>query len=82
MKLLNVWLSLFYKMNEAHAISNMTQHVLLADRQVQIVELNGLQLLLPLTTSSDIEVQRLAAHALANLSVNCTFIVFYKYYRP
>ena len=38
------------------------------DRQEQIVELNGLQLLLPLTQSRDIEVQRLAAHALANLS--------------
>lgn len=43
----------------------------LADRQVQIVELCGLELLLPLTKSTDIEVQRLAAHALANLSVNC-----------
>jgi hypothetical protein len=42
-----------------------------ADRQVQIVELDGLQLLLPLTKSKDTEVQRLAAHALANLSVNC-----------
>lgn len=42
-----------------------------ADRQVQIVELDGLQLLLPLTRSTDTEVQRLAAHALANLSVNC-----------
>lgn len=41
-----------------------------ADRQVQIVELDGLQLLLPLTKSKDTEVQRLAAHALANLSVN------------
>ncbi|RLN71017.1 hypothetical protein BBJ28_00013993 [Nothophytophthora sp. Chile5] len=35
-----------------------------------IVELDGLQLLLPLTKSKDTEVQRLAAHALANLSVN------------
>lgn len=42
-----------------------------ADRQVQIVELEGLKLLLPLTQSKDTEVQRLAAHALANLSVNC-----------
>lgn len=41
-----------------------------AERQVQIVELGGLKLLLPLTKSQDIEVQRLAAHALANLSVN------------
>ena len=39
-------------------------------RQVQIVELGGLQLLVPLTKSPDVEVQRLAAHALANLSVN------------
>ena len=39
---------------------------------MQIVELDGLQLLLPLTKSTDTEVQRLAAHALANLSVNCT----------
>lgn len=44
----------------------------IAQRQVQIVELGGLKLLLPLTKSSDIEVQRLAAHALANLSVNIT----------
>ena len=39
---------------------------------MQIVELGGLQLLLPLTHSSDAEVQRLAAHALANLSVHGT----------
>jgi len=41
-----------------------------ADRQQQIVECNGLRLLVPLTQSSDKEVRRLAAHALANLSVN------------
>lgn len=41
-------------------------------RQVQIVEYGGLKLLVPLTRSTDIEVQRLAAHALANLSVNGT----------
>ena len=40
-------------------------------RQVQIVEYGGLKLLVPLTKSTDMEVQRLAAHALANLSVNC-----------
>lgn len=40
-------------------------------RQVQIVEYGGLRLLVPLTKSKDPEVQRLAAHALANLSVNC-----------
>ena len=34
------------------------------------MELSGLKLLLPLTKSTDTEVQRLAAHALANLSVN------------
>ena len=34
-----------------------------------------LQLLLPLTKSKDVEVQRLAAHALANLSVNSAFPV-------
>lgn len=39
-------------------------------RQVQIVEYGGLRLLVPLTKSRDPEVQRLAAHALANLSVN------------
>lgn len=45
-----------------------------ASRQAQIVELGGLKLLLPLTQSRDVEVQRLAVHALANLSVNgeCT----------
>jgi hypothetical protein len=49
------------------------------NRQVQIVEYGGLRLLVPLTKSSDPEVQRLAAHALANLSVTsigtlCDFI--------
>ena len=39
------------------------------ERQVQIVDLGGLELL-PLVASTDHEVQRLAAHALANLSVN------------
>lgn len=39
-------------------------------RQVQIVQYGGLRLLVPLTKSMDVEVQRLAAHALANLSVN------------
>jgi hypothetical protein len=39
-------------------------------RQVQIVQYGGLKLLVPLTKSADQEVQRLAAHALANLSVN------------
>lgn len=37
---------------------------------MQIVDLSGLELLLPLTQSTDSDVQRLAAHALANLSVN------------
>ena len=40
------------------------------DRQKQIVEFGGLKLLVPLTKSADPEVQRLAAHALANLSVD------------
>lgn len=43
-----------------------------SNRQVQIVEYGGLKLLVPLTKSVDQEVQRLAAHALANLSVNGT----------
>jgi hypothetical protein len=38
------------------------------DRQAQIVECGGLKLLVPLMQSPDLEVQRLAAHALANLS--------------
>jgi hypothetical protein len=42
-------------------------------RQVQIVEYGGLRLLVPLTKSTDEEVQRLSAHALANLSVNGEF---------
>ena len=42
-----------------------------AQRQTQIVDYGGLRLLLPLSQSSDSEVKRLAAHALANLSVNC-----------
>ena len=41
-----------------------------AERQVQIVNLGGLRLLVPLTRSRDAEVRRLAAHALANLSVD------------
>lgn len=41
-----------------------------ASRQSQIVALGGLKLLLPLARSTDIEVQRLAVHALANLSVD------------
>jgi hypothetical protein len=45
-------------------------------RQVQIVEFGGLKLLVPLTRSRDSEVQRLAAHALANLSVNGIHFVF------
>lgn len=40
-------------------------------RQKQIVEYGGLKLLVPLTNSRDVEVQRLAAHCLANISVNC-----------
>jgi len=40
------------------------------DRQVQIVECDGLRLLVPLVKSEDTDVRRLAAHALANLSVN------------
>jgi len=39
-----------------------------ADRQAQIVECGGLKLLVQLTRSGDAEVQRLSAHALANLS--------------
>lgn len=44
--------------------------IIAASRQAQIVELGGLKLLLPLTRSKDVEVQRLAVHALANLSVD------------
>ena len=40
------------------------------ERQMEIVELGGLKLLLPLTQSVDVDIQRLAAHALANLSVH------------
>ena len=40
------------------------------ERQLEIVELGGLRLLLPLTQSPDADIQRLAAHALANLSVH------------
>lgn len=36
----------------------------------EIVTLGGLKLLMPLTASKDTEVKRLAAHALANLSVD------------
>jgi vacuolar protein 8 len=51
----------------AERLANEAVH---ADRQVQIVECGGLDLLLPLTRSEDNDVQRLSAHALANLSVN------------
>ncbi len=44
-------------------------------RQVQIVQYGGLKLLVPLTKSVDQEVQRLAAHALANLSVNGQWVL-------
>jgi predicted PhzF superfamily epimerase YddE/YHI9 len=52
-------------------------------RQVQIVEYGGLKLLVPLTRSEDVEVQRLAAHALANLSVNGEYVFqhFSKYWK-
>ena len=46
-------------------------------RQRQIVEYGGLRLLVPLTRSEDIEVQRLAAHCLANISVNCTIPTYH-----
>ncbi len=54
----------------------MANEAVKSARQVQIVEFGGLKLLVPLTKSVDEEVQRLAAHALANLSVNggITFI--------
>lgn len=39
-----------------------------AERQAQIVECGGIKLLVQLTRSADVEVQRLSAHALANLS--------------
>ena len=41
---------------------------------MQIVQYGGLRLLVPLTKSIDPEVQRLAAHALANLSVDGTYV--------
>ena len=43
-------------------------------RQEQIVQYGGLKLLVPLARSDNPDVQRLAAHALANLSVNSTWI--------
>lgn len=46
-------------------------------RQRQIVEYGGLRLLVPLTRSEDVEVQRLAAHCLANISVNCTIPTYH-----
>ncbi|CAM9244104.1 unnamed protein product [Choristocarpus tenellus] len=50
-------------------------------RQAQIVALGGLKLLLPLAQSTDVEVQRLAVHALANLSVNGrAFVNFTSYH--
>ena len=48
----------------------MVQIGIAAKLQKQIVDLGGLDLLLPLTKSESSEVRRLAAHALANLSVN------------
>lgn len=52
-----------------------------ASRQAQIVELGGLKLLLPLTQSKDVEVQRLAVHALANLSVDGEYTTYYMEYK-
>jgi hypothetical protein len=40
------------------------------EHQVTIVKQGGLLLLIPLMTKGDVEVQRLAAHAVANLAVN------------
>jgi hypothetical protein len=40
------------------------------ERRERIVGAGALKLLVPLTESSDVEVKRLAAHALANLSVD------------
>lgn len=46
----------------------LANEALRSDRQAQIVECGGLKLLVQLTRSDDAEVQRLSAHALANLS--------------
>jgi hypothetical protein len=46
----------------------LANEAVLQHRQEQIVKLGGLTLLVPLAQSPDIEVQRLATHALANLS--------------
>lgn len=63
----DVILSCSYYVQVAEKLAN---EAVKPQRQAQIVEYGGLQLLVPLTNSKDIEVQRLAAHALANLSVN------------
>ena len=46
----------------------LANEAVLRERQAQIVEYGGLKLLVPLAQSQDTEVQRLATHALANLS--------------
>ena len=46
----------------------LANEAVLRERQEQIVKLGGLTLLVPLAQSPDVEVQRLATHALANLS--------------
>ncbi len=40
-----------------------------SQRRGLIIQLGGLDLLVPLAQSTDVEIQRLAAHAMANLSV-------------
>lgn len=61
----------------AEKLANEAVHT---DRQEKIVEYGGLKLLIPLTQSKDVEVRRLAAHALANLSVLCRNIYIFIYY--
>lgn len=67
-------LAIHHRNNQHFAGCCPKQMHIAASRQAQIVELGGLKLLLPLTQSKDVEVQRLAVHALANLSVDgeCT----------
>lgn len=47
-----------------------------SQRRGLIIQLGGLDLLVPLAQSTDVEIQRLAAHAMANLSVEVRVPLF------
>jgi hypothetical protein len=47
----------------------IANEAVVSSRRALIIQLGGLDLLIPLAQSRDVDIQRLAAHAMANLSV-------------